>query len=544
MSLPPGLHQRNGVWQMRILAPHDLPHLYPGGIAYRASLKTTDRAQAVTKAYALLAQHKQKFADQQAEQRLKGTPLLVTLTAELEGYLTAAPAWSALLLDDVMRSYPDMAQALPPKPQLLTPPDDTSPTATAAPGLERWDELQQLGLTVAKADIAAGRLGRAQSAADTELKRLGWRVDWDAPGARLALARIARAQVKAYQLAVERGMGEPHDTPAQPVPPVFTTTPTTPSGPVLTLRDVVPDWTARTKAKDNARQRTDKALRLWEEAVGTVPLNEITRATGARFVAFLLDEERTFGSSTAFNHKAAIDTLMNMAVKVGKVERNPMDLSITVEGAGKREGWTNEELTIIFTAPLFRGSDEVQPLGIAPADARVWLWVLLWSGATAGEIAQARVQDVQTRDGVACLRITDDAGTVKTDDRERWLPIATAVLPHFRAHLEARKAAGDTRLFPSFHSRPKTTPANMATKWFRKFRETMELPPGPLQGSHKFRHTVRTKFAALNISPDIGDRVTGHAATGSQGRQTYTGTLPPTVLADAIERLQWRWPAA
>ena len=114
--------------------------------------------------------------------------------------------------------------------------------------------------------------------------------------------------------------------------------------------------------------------------------------------------------------------------------------------------------------------------------------------------------------------------------------------PHLLAHLEKRRALGDTLLFPSFNGRAATSPTSISTKWFRGFRESIGLPAGRNEGSHKFRHTIRTKFAELNISPDIGDQVTGHAATGSQGRQTYTGTLPPVVLLRAIERLEWLWP--
>lgn len=525
LSLPTGLHQRNGVWQLRIGVPADLLPLYSTIDAFRGSLRTTDRAQAITKAHALIAQYRQTFDDQRAAELLKRAPPVVPLTPELVDYLTAQATRRPLALDDDLRLDPAMAEPLPPGVML-----------------DRWHDLQQGVLGLLRADIAAGRLETTQAHAVADLDALGIRVAWDTPDARKALARIARARVKAYQLAVERSMGEPHDTPAEPVPPVFTTPPQAPSGPVLTLRDVVPDWVARNQAKPAAIKATNRALNLWEEAVGAIPLDAITRPIGARFVAYLLDEARTFGSSTAFNHAAAISALVNMAVTVGKLERNPLDLSFKVEGQGKREAWTTEELSTLFDSPLLSGSDEAQPLGVDPADARLWLWVMLWSGATSGEVAQARVEDVQTRNGVLCLRITPEAGTVKTKDRDRWLPIASAVQPHLRAHLDTRRARGDTLVFPSFNGRPNTSPTSISTKWFKGFRDSIGLPAGRLEGSHKFRHTIRTKFAELDISPDIGDQVTGHAVTGSQGRMSYTGELPPVVLLRAIERLEWQWP--
>ena len=64
MSLPIGLSQRNGVWQLRIGVPADLLHLYSGIDAYRGSLKTRDHTEASTKAHALIAQYRQTFDTQ------------------------------------------------------------------------------------------------------------------------------------------------------------------------------------------------------------------------------------------------------------------------------------------------------------------------------------------------------------------------------------------------------------------------------------------------------------------------------------------------
>lgn len=372
VSLPTGLRLRNGVWQLRIGVPADLVHLYSGIDAYRGSLKTRDRAEAITKAHALIAQHRQTFDTQRTAEVIKRAPPLVPLTPDLEAFLTAKAARRPLALDDDIRVEPD------PVGLVHLPPGEM---------LRRWHNLQQDVLAMEKADIAAGRLDTTQAHAVADLADLGIRVVWDSLEARKALLRIARARVKAYQLAVERSAGEPHDTPLKPVAPTTAQTPREPDAPSVTLRDVMPDWVTRTKAKVNAQQRTSKALALWEEAVGTVALQNVSRATGAAYVAFLLDSERPFGSSTAANHAAAINALMNIAVKMGKVDRNPLDLSFKITDAERRYPWTSEELSRIFDSSLFSESPPVQPWDVDPADARLWLWLLLWSGATAGEIA-------------------------------------------------------------------------------------------------------------------------------------------------------------
>ena len=544
MSLPTGLRLRSGVWQLRIGVPADLVHLYPGPDAYRGSLKTRDRSEATTKAHALLAQYRNTFDSQRTAEVVRRAPPTVPMTPDLESYLSAQAGWLALVSDDVVRFTPGMVEQVAPAIQFLTAPDLQRPPSTPQASSARWGRIQALALDQAKADLAAGRLTQVQQAAQADLQAMGVRVDWEDTASRLALARIARAQVRAFQQTVERSQGEPHDTPAKPVAPVTTEAPAAPATSSDTLRDVMPDWVARTKAKANAQQRTSKALALWEEAVGVVALAEVSRATGAAYVAFLLDPEQPFGSSTAANHAAAINALMNTAVKVGKVDRNPLDLSFKITGAERRLPWTTEELSAIFDSSLFSDNPPAQPWDVDPADARLWLWLLLWSGATAGEIAQARLQDVQDRDGVLCLRITKEAGTSKSDFRERWLPVAQALQPLLEAHVLLRRQQGSTVLLPSFHRRPGTSPADLASRWFRRFRVTVALPDGHLNGSHRFRHSISTRLAELGVGQEVGDQLTGHSSRGSTRSRVYTGTIRAPVLAEVVNRLAWPWPVA
>ncbi|MGF6963855.1 hypothetical protein OKW43_000860 [Paraburkholderia sp. WC7.3g] len=68
------------------------------------------------------------------------------------------------------------------------------------------------------------------------------------------------------------------------------------------LRDVVPSWKARNTPKQSSIGRAEKAINLFEQAVGVVPLGELRKAHGVAFVHFLLDgEARGFGRKTAKN---------------------------------------------------------------------------------------------------------------------------------------------------------------------------------------------------------------------------------------------------
>lgn len=319
-------------------------------------------------------------------------------------------------------------------------------------------------------------------------------------------------------------------------------TPTAATGHVTTLRDVIPSWAKRSGADAEAIKRAEKALSLFEEAVGAIPLRNLKKAHGAQFVGFLLDEDRPFGAKTAHNHASYITALLNVAVKDDLIERNLLDLSIDKSiGAKKREPWTDAEIKQMYEHALFsdRIGDVEEWQGVRPVDGRALLLILQHTGARIGEIAQLRRGDFQTQDGMTAIRITAEAGTVKTAESERSVPLADHLLadPWFSAWLEAIMDGKRTEA-PAFASMAGRVrgPADTAVQWFKEFREAAGLPSGRLNGSHKFRHWIRTAMNALDVAAATQDAITGHAAGGSTGTKVYT-RVPLSVMRVALNRV-------
>ncbi|MEX3630186.1 MAG: DUF6538 domain-containing protein [Burkholderia sp.] len=312
------------------------------------------------------------------------------------------------------------------------------------------------------------------------------------------------------------------------------------------LRHVVPSWIRRNSPKHNSTMRTEKAIDLFEEAVGVVPLQRLTKANGAQFVAFLLDSERRgFGAKTAGNHAACITALLNVAVKDDLIERNPLDLTFDKSAdAETREPWTDAEMARMYGHALFSDGMAAIPMWhkVSPEDGRALLLLLLHTGARIGEIAQLRRSDFLTRGGIKAIRITAEAGAVKTTDSERVVPLATHLLsdPWFDAWLSQVVAGGgsDSPAMPSMHGRARG-PADAATQWFKLFREDAGLPSGRLHGSHKFRHWIRSTLADKGVGDATADSITGHAAQGSSGRVVYTASASLPVMLEALDRITY-----
>ncbi|TDY24307.1 phage integrase family protein [Paraburkholderia sp. BL6665CI2N2] len=556
-ALPPGLepHPKSGIYQLRIGIPKHLQHLFPrtkGGKlatdAFRASLKTANRAEAITIAHRLIAEHRAKF--QALEDSTRRAPF-VPLTAELEATIARAIENLHLDLDEQSRTDPGMVAVLrgdlaAANPSVWAQVGDFL-TGEQVADVQNYDFAQ---LQAWKAAAAQGDFSHARELAEFVCAPWSIRVNWDTPEGRLALQRLTRTTVRVHEALYQRSLGEPVDTPDAPIDPdsvLPTKEPAQePQDKPKTLWDMVPSWRQWNgyAETDNPVKRAEKALVLFEEACGkAVPLSDLTRTTGAAFVKFLLDgKARGFGAKTAHNHYTAVNALVNTAVKDGILDRNQFTVSFDkTKGAKKREGWTDDELAILFGSPLF--SEHMEQVrnwdNVTPEDGRAALLLLLHTGARIGEIAQLRREDFQTRHGVKTVRMTDEAGTVKTDESERIVALASHLLadPWFSAWHE-RVAGGTGGAFPSLSGRA-TAPGDTLGRWFLELRRSLGLPTGRLDGSHKFRHWIRGALADKGIGTETADSITGHAAQGSSGRVNYTKAASPRTMREALDRLEW-----
>ena len=552
-ALPTGCRPLNGIYQLRIGIPDDLQTTYPktkaGSLptdAFRGSLKTSNRALAIVRAHAKIAEVCQDFEERRAVLRANSGPPLVPLTDDLAKYIVAHAARVPLAYDEVLRYQPGAIRWQVPPVEFLTAPEtdvavkpqQKEPQPTSEADLYRYKSLHEAMARSVSADMALGRLERAQRDAKFAAQSLGVRVDWKAPSARPTLIAIMREQVKAWRKVVERSDGEPWETPPFPTPPEIAATPELPQ---LFLRDVVPTWTARNRPQDDAVKRTWKALEHFEAAVGKVALSKLNKAHGSELVTYLLNKKaRRFGDSTAANHAAAINALMNAAVKADLIERNPFDLKFEIRDAEEREEWTDEELTRLYGSELFKNPRGYPAIRLTDSTETYFaLLIILFTGARIGEVAQLNLADLATRNGVETISIHRGAGAVKTDASVRYVPIASDLVSlGIIEFAETQRRAGAVKLFPSLH-RGKTTPGDLLGRWFKQYREQVGLPQGALEGSHKFRHTIRTRLAIAQVNMETADALTGHSATGSTGRKVYTGSIPLVTVLEAVDKLRW-----
>jgi integrase len=171
-------------------------------------------------------------------------------------------------------------------------------------------------------------------------------------------------------------------------------------------------------------------------------------------------------------------------------------------------------------------------------------WLCAYTGARVGELTQLRVQDTELRACGPVLRITPDAGTVKTG-KARTVPIH----PHLVEmglldYVEAVKARLGKQgpLFFRPPARPSRNPsyrgsAVKARERLAKWVRELGITDSGIQPSHAWRHSFKRRAARAGIEPRIRDGICGHTP-----RTVAESYELPTVedMAVAIQKLP-RW---
>lgn len=165
------------------------------------------------------------------------------------------------------------------------------------------------------------------------------------------------------------------------------------------------------------------------------------------------------------------------------------------------------------------------------ANARRWVpWLCAYTGARVGEIAQLRAEDVQELEGVWCIRITPEAGKVKTKEA-RTVPLH----PHLisQGFLRFVERGGDGPIFydPSRQrvdgdsNRHVKKVGERLAQWVR---EEVGIADPSLQPNHGWRHLFKARSYAAGVEERMADALQGHAPT-TTGR-TYGA---PSIAAKA-----------
>lgn len=550
-----GLNLRGSRWSLLVLIPKDLRDTYEGKAKINLALGTSDKAEAVRKGLRLRAQWLEDF---DTKRKALNPQVLEVITPELAQVLADGARRRVLQGDQYRREGDDPilnALALVGLP-LMRAADGSIPLPKRKP-MEGLTDRELSALTILN-DTQSQETGRALAGLNLrtvlpllqeDARALGHTITEETKGLREALTAYLRSYRQAWLDASRRDAGELISIDSHPP---ITSAPKAVSGlPAAglatltgaaegqTLQDIHALWLKANPKTHDTKQASQRALSLAEECLGApLYVQQVTRAQGNTFKAWLQEPARGFSPKTARNQLMYVNSLLRFAcVELEVIQRNPWQgLAIEVPKTVTRRPWKDEELHQLFKQPLFQVY-EVPAMGQSGGGpAAYWIPIIgIYTGARIGELAQLRVSDIAEEDGIPVIRITDEGEgqSVKTSASRRYIPVHSELI---RLGL-LEYAEGIRKADPMGSLWPLLQNPDLMSPWFGRYRKSVGLD-GKWLDFHSFRHTVRTRLARAQVQEQLTDAITGHETGGSTGRKVYT-RLDLEDLRQAIEALSY-----
>jgi integrase len=210
----------------------------------------------------------------------------------------------------------------------------------------------------------------------------------------------------------------------------------------------------------------------------------------------------------------------NRRLPANPAERIGVD--VRVKAAETIRSFTDEEARTILKAAL----QERHPV-------RRWVpWLCAYTGARVSEVCQLRAEDVVQVDGIWCLKLAPEAGSLKTHSSERAIPLHPAVLES--GFLDFMRSVRSGPLFAALTPDKFGNRGGNGTKVLSRWVRGLGLVDPRLSPSHSWRHRLKTLGRRHGLALDLVNAITGH------GRKTVAdgyGEFPMPALYREIQKI-------
>lgn len=371
---------------------------------------------------------------------------------------------------------------------------------------------------------------------------------------RQRLAAAHRSRLEAVQALPIKSVGVASAKPEKPLP-----------APSLSLRKLFDQWLLTKRVDDKEKGRLEHQIKRLIEVVGDKPANHLTKAEVREFMALVarfpgrkrtaelnalpmkalvekfeannakiakrnaakkpgepLEEiPGTLKAATVDEWFSAYRQMFDYAVAMLDFEYNPFEATkkFVVRGAEatKKREFTPEEVTAIFSKPMFQGFEgdglrgyRNKPGTTIVRDAKYWLPILaLFHGGRLTEFAAMPVDDLkQTPGGSWYFDLTDRK--VKNATSKRTLPLHPHMIElGFLTYVETVRKTNSPWLFPDLDHETKHGPGHAFSKWWGNWMDAHGLTD-PTITHHSWRHTWKRAARQSEVKEEMHDVISGH----------------------------------
>lgn len=521
------LYLRGHIYHFRRVVPPEARAAFDGRTEVKVSLGTRELAEARHLADAQLKEFDRRLS------RALGRP---------DPTLRAAPALvepSVAEIDAAVRLWLEQRNA-------NNPVRDYSPPDRRAAGIRRLKDLGTISNLLGERLKFGGSEGGLQTEwiAEAITQQNGWLIDRQSPGYRHLLRTVARGEIEAAHREVQEINGEPRTVRDATFGPdqyrldaARTTQQRRTPIPLLTLFDA---YVAEAKPAPASIKAWKPYLVHFTRHLGH---DDAARVKPGDVIAWkdrLLVEPLKGGqprSAKTINdgYLVALKTVLKWAAENQRIPNNPaatVRVRVPKQMVERERGLNEEEALAILKACVASHSSRLTK---EAALARRWVpWICAYTGARVNEVTQLRAEDVRQRDGVWCIHITPEAGTVK-NRKARWVPLHSHLVEQgFMRTVEANSGPlfyDPVRYRGGSAGNPQSKKVGeRLAKWVRSIGVN-DIRVAP---NHGWRHRFKTVSRKVGIAPETRDAIQGHRPR-TEG-EDY-GDFPVSVLAEAIEKL-------
>ena len=535
------LKRRGAVYYARQVVPVDLQQTV-GKREFMRSLNTSDARTASARKLVVLSEWQHQFAELRRRREITEADFAAATWEHYSGELQ---------LDGAERAWPD----------------HNVPFAR---------ESRRHQLAALRQHLGMGETVLIHWAADAYLERNRITVEKGSAQYRALCLRLMRAQIEALQRAEERDLGNYAGQPADPIVtrPAATAEVAKPGETITELFEQyakenpkgVAEATLMQARRDigtfielvgtdfPVRKIEKKAVREWKALLQEFPVKAAETAIfkGMSFREIIEANRRaeaprrTITAKTVNRYMAGFGAFCNWLAAHDYIAANPFtDMYLKVDKSKTNtKTFTAEERAALFASPLFTGCrDDAtwhEPGEHLIRDHRYWLpFIVSFSGARPGEIAQLLIDDVRQMHGVWVMHITDegdDTKRVKTRGSFRVVPVHSELIRMgFIERVEAMRAAGARRVFPEAERNDRGQIAAKFERKFGRYLVKIGLKEGRGLSLYSFRHGFADAMRQAGYMDAEFGFIMGHSASSMTERY---GQLPQGTLHKRIELIE------
>ena len=399
-------------------------------------------------------------------------------------------------------------------------------------------------LAVAQGKLATGDVSFIRYELNALLDVFQINLDPTSPAYRKLARAVMEAEVKALNAILARQRGEPFETPPLVSP--------SEQGAVAggTLQEAFDGWKKERSPSRGVLAEYERAIRLFAELHGDLPVAQIKRTHARTFREALQDLPRhrscwlrhtplpelaewgrehpgapELGTPTVNKLLGGVQTVCLWAYDKGIISdevhwADPFAKMRLPEDAPERDAFTVAELNTLFASPVFTEAERPKP---GRGEAAFWLPLLsLYTGARQAELAALSVKDVTKVGGVVAFVFVEEkaAGkSLKTRSSARTVPVHPQLVKlGWLGYVDVvRRCDGESAwLFPQVA--PDVSGGVQAwSKWFNRHLRSIGITDRR-KVFHSFRHGFIDAMRSASVTDEISKALVGHSSNSVHQR--------------------------